>query len=206
MPIPEFNGQTFVAFSDIAGFKSMMNDGRRGLEALNILYTSGYKVISEQQESRPRVEGLFVSDCGILFVREGDSTVTRLESLLLAVEQLNRLCFEGAVSLTTSVAWGEFSYHQRLEVLGIEKNPIYGDAYVAAYIDNKSDLPKLYPNECRIAERTLPLEVKEMFDRHEGQVASRSRKFGGRYYFEWMRPMGGEKPPTGRRNTVTCVG
>jgi hypothetical protein len=187
MPIENFFGDTFVAFSDIAGFKSMMKDGRRGPDALDTLYSSGYRVITEQPAGRPRVEGLFVSDCGILFVREDRDVFGRLESLLSAVEQLNRLCFERAVSLTTSVAWGMFSYHQRFEIPGIEKNPIYGNAYVAAYIDNQSDSPKMYPNECRIAKPNLPQEIAQSLGRREGRFGSRCREMDKYFYFEWMR-------------------
>jgi hypothetical protein len=188
MPIQNFAGQTFVAFTDIAGFKARMKDERRGPEALDALYSWGYQIIANQPADRPRVEGLFVSDCGILFVREHPSAVTRLEALLLAVEQLNRRCFERAVILTTSVAWGEFSYHQRLEVLGIAKDPIYGHAYIAAYVDSENDSPKLYPTECRIVKRNLPDDVLGMFENHQGPIGARSRDSNQHYYFEWMRP------------------
>src|SRR5437868_13054406 len=125
MPIADFSGHTFVAFTDIAGFKSMMSDGNRGAAALDTLYQSGFSVISHQPVDNIRVEGLFVSDCGVLFVRGHQETnVRRFEALLRAIETLNRSCFDRAVSLTTSIAWGEFSYHQRIEISGIEKNPV----------------------------------------------------------------------------------
>jgi hypothetical protein len=187
MPMQDFSGDTFVAFTDIAGFKSMMKDERRGPEALDALYFSGYKVIAEQPPEDPRVEGLFVSDCGVLFVPGVGNAVAKLESLLSAIERLNKLCFEQAVSLTTSVAWGNFSYHQRFEILGIAKSAIYGNAYVAAFIDNESDSPKLYPNECRVMKQNLPPEVIERFGRREGPIGSRSRETEKYYYFEWMR-------------------
>src|SRR4051812_22875888 len=112
----------------------MMSDGNRGPAALDALYSSGYHVISDQPQEFPRVEGLFVSDCGILFVRDNATAARRLESLPPAVEALNRRCFEHAVPLTTAIAWGEFSYHERIEIPGIEKNPVYGNAYVAAFL------------------------------------------------------------------------
>ena len=186
----DFYGETFVAYSDISGFKDMMKDTQRGPAALDALYSSGYHVIANQPPNEPPVEGLFVSDCGILFVREGGDVVQRLESLLLAVEQLNRRCFNRAISLTTSVAWGEFSYHQRVEIPGIEKNPIYGNAYVTAFIDNESDSPRIYPNECRIVKQNLPDAAVQIFEERHGRVGSRSRAEDRYYYFEWMRPLG----------------
>ena len=188
MPIANFHGQTFVAFADIAGFKSMMTDGKRGPAALDALYQSGYHVISHQPGDGPRVEGLFVSDCGVLFVRgDQDPPARRLESLLNAIETLNRRCFEHAVSLTTAICWGEFSYHERIEIPGIEKNPIYGNAYVSAFIDNEATSPKLYPNECRVLKRDLPQDVLDLCTQRQGAIGSRIRDTQHHFYFEWMR-------------------
>jgi hypothetical protein len=188
MPIRNFDGDTFVAFADIAGFKSMMSDGTRGPAALDALYASGFAVLSRDHDTEPWVEGLFVSDCGILFVhRHQAAPVASLEVLLSAVEDLNRRCFERAVSLTTAVAWGGFSYHDRIEIPGIEKNPIYGNAYVSAFTDNEGT-PKLYPNECRILKRGLPQEVSAFCTHRTGQIASRIREAENHFYFEWMRP------------------
>jgi hypothetical protein len=42
MPIRPFpQADTFVAFMDIAGFKSMMNDGQRAPLALDAFYNAG---------------------------------------------------------------------------------------------------------------------------------------------------------------------
>lgn len=82
------------------------DDGRvnRGA-ALDAFYQSGYSVILHQPSNGFRVEGLFVSDCGILFVSDPSPTALQLETLLTSIESLNRRCFERAVSVTTSVVW-----------------------------------------------------------------------------------------------------
>lgn len=188
MAIGNFHGHTFVAFADIAGFKTMMGDGNRGAAALDCLYRSGYSVIRDQPPDRPRVEGLFVSDCGILFVRDHQAAGLRLEALLAAVESLNRKCFQEAVSLTTAIAWGDFSYHERIEIPGIEKNPVYGNAYVAAYLDNEAANPKLYANECRILKRELPNDARDVCMNRMGTIGRRVRNTADYFYFEWMRP------------------
>ncbi len=188
MAIQDFNGKTFVAFADIAGFKSMMKDKQRGPESLDALYSSGYRAIKDQELDTPHVEGLFVSDCGVLFVRDGCDELAKLESLLTVIEQLNKFCFERAVLLTTSVAWGDFSYRQRIEIQGIEKAPVCGDAYVEAFRDNESDESKLYPTECRVVKDHLPPKVAEMLGSRVGRIGSRSREAEKHYYFEWMRP------------------
>ena len=66
-------------------------------------------------------------------MRGSEAPARGLEVLLTAIESLNRCCFEHAISLTTAVARGEFSYHERIEISGIEKNPVYGNTYVAAF-------------------------------------------------------------------------
>lgn len=189
MAIGNFHGDTFVAFADIAGFKTMMCDGNRGAAALDCLYRSGYSVIRNQPLNRPRVEGLFVSDCGILFVRDHQDAGLRLEALLAAVESLNRKCFQEAISLTTAIAWGDFSYHERIEIPGIEKNPVYGNAYVAAYLDNEAANPKLYANECRILKRELPDDARDLCMNQMGAIGRRVRNTTDYFYFEWMRPV-----------------
>lgn len=191
MPINNFYGKTFVAFADIAGFKEMMKDGDRGPLALDALYQSGYDLVSAQPEDGIRVEGFFISDCGVLFVR-GDPNHTPnpqelFDVLLDAINSLNRKCFEKAVSLTTAIAWGDFSYHERLEVTGIEKNPIYGNAYVSAFIDNEVTSPKLYPNDCRILKHDLPPIVFESCTSRTGRHGARIRNADKHFYFEWMR-------------------
>ncbi|MEQ1935694.1 MAG: hypothetical protein ABL962_17700 [Fimbriimonadaceae bacterium] len=188
MAIDNFQGQTFIAYADIAGFKGMMSDGNRGPAALDALYQSGYQVISHQPAGSPRVEGLFVSDCGILFVRGNGPPAQRLEALLAAIESLNRRCFDHAVFLTTAIAWGEFSYHDRIEIPGIEKNPIYGNAYVAAFLDNEAAIPKLYPTDCRILKRDLLPDVVDLCTQRQGSIWSRMRNAQNHFYFDWMRP------------------
>jgi len=85
-------------------------DGRRAVQALGDFYSAGYRVVSNQSQNQIRVDGFFVSDCGILFVRRKRAENPRvregLEALLAVVEALHRSCSGRAVFLTTSIAWG----------------------------------------------------------------------------------------------------
>ena len=75
-----------------------------------------------------------VSDCGILFVRDDNpSKPEKLRLLLDVVEKINRDLLEHNVMLTTSIAYGKFSYHSRIEFPGIEKNLFLGYAYIDAF-------------------------------------------------------------------------
>ena len=188
MPINDFQGDAFVAFADIGGFKAMMADGNRAAVALDVLYRAGYDVANQQQHGPANVEGLFVSDSGILFARgNGVSEIDELSSLLRAVARLNWRCFRKAVSLTTSIAFGEFSYHQRIEVPGVEKNPVYGNAYVNAFLDNEAGTPRLYTNECRIVKEGLTDGVLEWCQEDYGELQGCLRETENHFYFEWMR-------------------
>jgi hypothetical protein len=149
MPIPNFNGETFVAFMDISGFKEMMKKQDKAIRALDHFYRSGYSTLRRNNN----VHGMFVSDCAILFAHNGNGTEDKLRSILTVIEQLNRDLLQHEIMLTTSISYGKFSYHQRLEFPGIEKNPIYGNAYVASFLDNEVGQPRIQPGQCRIVIR-----------------------------------------------------
>jgi hypothetical protein len=190
MPIKSFpQSHTFVAYMDISGFKSMMNDGMRAPRALNDFYNAGFCALRAQNKSALQVEGIFVSDCGILFVRGGKGSISkRLEAICRIIQQIHQRAFEKAIQLTTSISWGEFSYHNRIEFPGIEKNLVYGNAYVEAFKDNENGEPKLYPSECRLRRKDLPDEVAAYCKRESENVTTHWRETPQHFYFEWMRP------------------
>lgn len=191
MPLEQFNGDTFVAFIDIAGFTSMMleRDGRRAITALDDFYSVGYGVLRRQHPGQPTVDGLFVSDCGILFVRGDEHQVEdRLSRMLGVIESIHRQCSERAVFLTTSIAWGAFSYQQRIEFPGIAKNPVYGNAYIRAFFDNSNAKPRIYSGECRIVRKDLPAIVDRYCESDQAGFPERIRSEAKHHYFEWTRP------------------
>lgn len=159
MPIRNYSGKTFVAFLDICGFKELMRTKQRAWRALDKMYTAGYQVLRENNE-QVHVEGLFISDCGILFLRREQQPDIFIESdlnqLLSKVRKINQIMLSDDFMLTTSIAYGQFTYQERIEFVGIEKNPFYGDAYVSAYFDNDSGSPKIQPGQCRLVKEGLP--------------------------------------------------
>lgn len=188
MPITgDFNGQTFVAFTDISGFRSMMGNETRLMKAMDALYSSGYRNLGDLAQPRA-VEGIFISDCGILFARihDGDK-LSALNSLLQVLAAIHRDVFESAFSLATSVAFGPFTYRGKVEFEGLEKSAIHGHAYVSAFKDNESDVRKLYPNECRLLKAGFPPEISleniNSLDIARGRIRDEDKH----YYFEWMK-------------------
>jgi hypothetical protein len=150
VPLQPINEDTFVAFTDISGFKEMMKDGDRASKAMGRLYSSGYDALLDN----PAVNGLFISDCGVLFSRTGDPD-QKLSAMLQVVKRINESLLRHGIMLTTSIAWGHFSYHDRIEFDGIEKNPIYGSGYLAAFMDNEMGKPRIQPGECRILKKSM---------------------------------------------------
>jgi len=93
MGISDFDGKTFVAYIDISGFKKMMKDRRKALRVLDEFYRAGYTALRDQKDSNHKVEGIFVSDCGILFVR-GQNPIDQLVALLSVVISLLSINFQ----------------------------------------------------------------------------------------------------------------
>jgi hypothetical protein len=151
MPVDNFRGETFVAFLDISGFKELMKEDAKALEALRILYQTGYDELIKEKS----VQGFFVSDCGILFVRDG-TVYERLTKILAVIKAINRTMLSSDYMLTTSIAYGYFEYQDKLEFNGIGKNQIYGYAYVKAFLDNETGNPRIQPGECRLVKADLP--------------------------------------------------
>ena len=195
MSIGNFDGNTFVAFLDISGFKQLMKNEKRAWKALNKLYRSGYDVIKENdRQNNIRVEGLFVSDSGILFVhkRNCEDTEECLKTLLKVIKEINKKMLEYDFMLTTSIAYGRFKYQERIEFEGIEKNPIYGNAYVSAFLDNENGKPEIQPGQCRIVKKNLPQHLVQFIERktkHGDEIIRmirRRNKDNNHFYFYWM--------------------
>jgi len=116
MPIDNYNDNTFVAFTDISGFKELMKNDTDALKAIKRFYQSGYNILSEIAN----VQGFFVSDAGVLFARNGTNE-EKLRDLLIVVKDINRKMLQRNYMLTTSIAYGYFNYQDKIEFNGIEK-------------------------------------------------------------------------------------
>ena len=125
MPISNYDGDTFVAFLDISGFKELMKTEEKALQALNRLYASGYDILP-RRDTLPKVEGMFFSDSGLLFVRNGQNSqpLNEIKALLNVIKRINiAMKDEGDGFMTTSsIAFGKFKYQERIEFPGIGKN------------------------------------------------------------------------------------
>lgn len=191
MPINSFEGETFVAFTDISGFKNLMKEGSAP-DALDRLYQIGYETL----QGNDQIEGLFVSDCGILFARDTENHEDAFLRMLKISRKINERMLVHDYMLTTSIAFGQFKYENRIEFPGIQKSPAYGNAYLAAYLDNETVKPAIQPGQCRIIKKKLPHEIETICkNKHYTSTDSHNKLLEliqprGRdvdhYYFYWM--------------------
>lgn len=190
MPLERFDRDTAIAFVDISGFGAIMKRDRdNAMEKLRIFYENGYMTLRAHKHTPPvpNVEGLFVTDCGILFVRHRDGQpVSLLERLLEVIEDLNRRMLAAGIALQTSVTYGHFAYHPKADFDGIEKNYIFGDGYIDAFRDNESAAPKLDPGLCRLPIASLPRGTVEAAEHSQSPIWRRCRRQGKHLYFYWM--------------------
>ncbi len=187
MTVRDFSGKTFVAYVDISGFKEMMNNKKRALRALDHFYNSGYRIL-DMTEYGNSVCGIFVSDCCVLFAVDGDE-VDKLRMLLEVVRELNRAMLNKNIMLTTSLAFGEFIYRNRIEIgSSVRKSPVYGYAYLEAYLDHERGKPKIKPGQCRILKKNLPESVREVLRERNIEIfqfVKQRRGDRNHYYFYW---------------------
>lgn len=192
MPINNYDGDTFVAFLDISGFKELMRNEKKAWKVLDRLYQCGYEILRDQN-NECRVEGIFISDSGVLFVRRNNripSISETLKLLLVVIKRINERLRENDFMLTTSIAYGKFRYQERMEFEGIEKNPIYGNAYVSAFLDNENRKPKIQPGQCRIVEENLPNDISGTIEQNQDngifRMIRKRQADNKHYYYYWM--------------------
>jgi hypothetical protein len=119
-----------------------------------------------------------------------------LKALLEVIRKLNKKMLNHDLMLTTSIAYGYFKYEERIEFKGIEKNPIYGNAYVSAFLDSENGNPKIRPGQCRIVRESLPQDLIQFI---EGEGIENNKKNDktlrmiqkrdndkNHFYFYWM--------------------
>jgi len=193
MIINDFEGETYVAYLDISGFKELMKVDKKAWFALDKLYQFGYHFLKKYKDI---IASIFISDCGILFIQENHPNIERLKLLLEVIRDINKKMLERDFMLTTSIGFGKFKYQERIEFKGINKNPIYGDAYISSYFDNEKGKPKIEPGQCRMIIKNLPEEIINFLDHPNTNIQSmnnvlhlisKRKNDNTHYYFYWMR-------------------
>ena len=131
-PSLSFNGRTYVAYSDLCGFKKMMENRKEAYEALNHLFNSVYELLRDRQ----LIKGLAVSDCVISW-----ATDERLQSIVDFVDAFHKKMIHRRYLMRTTIAYGQFEFQDRIKLANLDKQMIWGGAYLAAYLGNDKVSP-----------------------------------------------------------------
>jgi hypothetical protein len=163
--MPENEQNTFVAYIDISGFKSYLDQGL-GRIVLDDFYNSGSKVVRENNirasnsSLKNHIQGILISDCAILWITDPPNLENEWTKMLLnmlsVIRNYNIEMLRMNHLLTCSIAYGRCDYEPRIETDDIRKNSIFGQGYVRAFTDNEYVLPKIQPSQCRIVTEGLP--------------------------------------------------
>lgn len=113
-----------------------------------------------------------------------------LKGFVKSNKKINKKMLEHDFMLTTSIAYGHFRYQERIEFEGIEKNLVYGNAYVSAFLDNENGKPKIQPGQCRIVKENLPQDVLRVIENNNNSeilcMISKRNNDDNHFYFYWM--------------------
>jgi hypothetical protein len=151
--IPYFDGETWVAFTDLCGTKVMYNENPEvAAKALDTFYNTVFDIHQETNG----ICTIAVSDCAIFWLNEGVNQQTNLHTLLNSLKALHRRMIDKSYLLRTTVAYGNFKYQQRLEIAAIRKDMFVGSAYLDAYANND----KIQPGQIGIVKSAHCTDIK----------------------------------------------
>lgn len=181
----QFNSNTFVCFLDISGFKKVLkSDIHKASIMLDTFYSAGYQTL----KSHPTLNGIFVSDCGIIFPYKGTPT-DRFIEILKAVKNINKKMLEYNFLTTASIAYGHLEYKKKFVFDRIQKNAIMGNGYLNAFIDNEDSTNKILPGQVRVTKKIeesyLQKNIFQKIDFSKSFLNSLEENCS-HYYFHWF--------------------
>lgn len=186
MSLKDFNGETFVAFVDISGFKKQVqakDNMGKAMTTLRNFYNIGYDLLSKTDINNNKVygdiSGIFVSDCAILYVNNQELSVQdKCKKILDIVKEINKECIEKEIMLTTNIAYGDFEYRKKIELNNMQKGNFTGNAYIDAYIDSTKKMKVCY---CRIIKDGIEDDIIGLIN--DKYIITKRKKY---FYFFWQ--------------------
>lgn len=188
--VESFDGETFVAFLDICGFKHMMRNTKRAEKALDNFFRTVYREVSRSEE----LNSIAVSDSAIIFAGDNASHANRdigdlrdfrrLGSILECVQRIAFRMIRLNIAIKGSIAYGQIRYRKRRNGDRVVKAMLLGQAYLDAYSDVEEGKPKLKLGEIRLIPKT---KIKELLKISPAPSVMSLLKSGkGGYYYYWM--------------------
>jgi len=177
MPQPDltFCGQTYVAFSDLCGFKYILSrDTEAAYRVLNDFYNTIYMILNLRENQH--ISGLAVSDCAVCWLNNScnNENKRKLNDLVSFLQSVHRAMIKNRYLVSSTIAWGPFKYEKRIKLENMDKQLFYGKNYVAAYLANS----KVDPGAIILLDEGIELPSKP-----EGENWVVSKKPKGWEYF-----------------------
>jgi len=197
MPFSFMNDNRFVAFIDLSGFKELMRkDKDCALKVIRRFFKIVFDITNPDAGNPDRnIQGLLISDCCVIWSPVTNDTeeskFSQFDLILKAVQDINHgvltdnLMKKKKIMLKSSVAFGEFKYIETHKHELIQKEMIFGDAYIRAYEDNSL---KLDPGLCRIViDKKFPDSIKSKIEQDSDSNTRISLivKKQSKYYYFW---------------------
>jgi hypothetical protein len=189
-----YEGETYVAFLDISGFKKLMEKEDEAARTLDKFYQTIFnKIKALNRRARAplttsaRVRSVVVSDSAIIFLNNlglPQDKVRDLETILDFVGQVNQELIGStgpSIMTTCSIAYGSFKYKRKFEFGDVAKNYFIGWPYVKAFSDDEYGEPKIQPSQCRILKENL--DLPQLPPRLPFSLLETDNKY---FYFYWM--------------------
>jgi hypothetical protein len=191
-----FEGNTWVAFLDISGFKQIMKNLHQAEKVLdkfyNTVYREGFRInhdfpFETYTTGKSAINSVVVSDCAIIFVDNqslAEDKVRDLHLILDVIKSINLALIdpdqEPQIMTTCAIDYGHFKYSNRSSDIHTSKSFFYGQTYVKAYLGCE-ELSKM-PGFCRVlnADFTIPAHLQT------SSPFKLLKQNNERYDFYWM--------------------
>ena len=196
MALRSFEGNTWVAFLDISGFKQMIKKPLQAESTLNKFYNTVYREVfrinhdfpfETYSTGNPSICSVVVSDCAILYVDNfdlGEDKIRDLHLILDVIKSINMALIDSdtppQIMTTCALDYGQFKYSDRSSDIHTRKSFFYGSTYVKAYL-GAEELSK-FPGFCRVltSDFVVPEELKNI------SPFNLLKSNSERYDFYWM--------------------
>jgi len=201
MPIATYDGETYVAYLDISGFKELMKKAGKAEKALGQFYITvnsvGLGFCPPNDPSFFEVNAVLFSDSAILFSRNPVRQFNEVElirqdkvkgicSILTFIQRINWKLISfinNPIMTACSIDYGKFRYEDRIEFEGIDKGFVIGKPFVNAFLDVENGRPKIQPGECRLLKSNLALDGALPTNYKPFSLLESRDRY---YYFHWM--------------------
>jgi hypothetical protein len=197
--VQSFEGNTWVAFIDISGFKQMMKNVKQAELALEKFYKNIFAEVFRINKTfpfdmhstgRPSVNSVVVSDSAIFFIDNqglAEDKIRDLHIMLELVKSVNLSLIDSVqkpqIMTTCAMDYGPFKYDNKSSNIHTAKSFFYGSTYITAYLGNEKLSKK--PGFCRVltSDFTIPDALKDF---SPFNLLSRVSSVEESFDFYWM--------------------